>query len=173
MKDERRNIRFGITNFAHSQSQATSLLHSPKKKSRLDPELVDADVVGRWKLALQKMLDEYDDEGDYAAFSGVACEPTRTPTKRAETNRTRSVPDEDPPSIPPVPDPMLEIPGELVLARTKNSMLYWPARLEAFVVAQKQKPKYEIVFLDHTRMVIPRDWFFTSEEPAFATCKVS
>jgi hypothetical protein len=173
MKGDHGNIRFGTTSFAFSQSQAASPLRSPKKKSRLDPEAVNAGMVGRWKLALQKMLDEYEDEGDDAAFSEVACEPTRALAKRAETNRAQSVSDQDLPAIPPVPDPMLEIPGELVLARTKRSMLYWPARLEAFVAAQKQKPKYEVVFLDRTRMVIPRDWFFTSEEGEFATCKVS
>lgn len=77
---------------------------------------------------------------------------------------------------PPPCDGLLTIPGELVLAREKkNGSLYWPAKLLEYIPptrATKKMGNYLVVYLDETQKAIPRDWFFTSSEDGFGSCRV-
>ncbi|KAF5369170.1 hypothetical protein D9615_009985 [Tricholomella constricta] len=76
---------------------------------------------------------------------------------------------------PPPPDELLQIPGELLLAQDRaTSAIYWPAQILEYVPPKKerQRPKYRVLFLDKVQRDIPREWFFTSEENEFATCKL-
>ncbi|KAG2350030.1 hypothetical protein BDR05DRAFT_1055574 [Suillus weaverae] len=75
---------------------------------------------------------------------------------------------------PPPPDPMLQIPGELVLAqalRTRSNK-YWPAQLIAYVPPTKPggKERYRAKFLDEQEYNLTRDKFWTSEEEGFVMC---
>jgi hypothetical protein len=76
---------------------------------------------------------------------------------------------------PPPADDSLEIPGELLFARDRqSSAIYWPAKILEYVPPRKrtQEPKYRLEFLDNTVLEIPRKLFFTSEDDGFTTCKV-
>lgn len=75
---------------------------------------------------------------------------------------------------PPPPDPMLQIPGELVLAqalRTRSNK-YWPAQLISYVPPTKPggKERYRAKFLDEQEYNLTRDKFWTSEEEGFVKC---
>lgn len=75
---------------------------------------------------------------------------------------------------PPPPDPMLQIPGELVLAqalRTRSNK-YWPAQLISYVPPTKPggKERYRAKFLDEQEYNLTRDKFWTSEEEGFVMC---
>lgn len=68
-------------------------------------------------------------------------------------------------------DLSLEIPGELVLARTKKGRkpLHWPARILAFV----ESGLYKVEFLDAEVHDLPRSMFYTMDQDEFGTCEVS
>ncbi|KAG1762634.1 hypothetical protein EDD22DRAFT_778104, partial [Suillus occidentalis] len=75
---------------------------------------------------------------------------------------------------PPPPDPMLQIPGELVLAqalRTRSNK-FWPAQLMSYVPPTKPggKERYRAKFLDEQEYNLTRDKFWTSEEEGFVKC---
>lgn len=77
---------------------------------------------------------------------------------------------------PPPADDGLDIPGERVLARDTNGATYWPARILAYVPPTSLKEKggkYEIEYLDGTKDLVTRGWFYTSDDDAFAICKAS
>jgi hypothetical protein len=179
MTDARGRIRFGEYTMAIQRLQALS--RSPRKKPRMEETDFGADAVDRWKEGVQKMLREYEDEGESDADPFPALNNNNNNTKPPTTKAARhaaptpAAPRAASPFVPAPPDPTLDIPGELVLAREKNgSTVYWPAKLEEYVCPQgpRQKPKYRVEFLDRSTMAIPRNWFYTSEEPEFATCKV-
>ncbi|KAI0780528.1 hypothetical protein BD413DRAFT_497786 [Trametes elegans] len=76
---------------------------------------------------------------------------------------------------PPGPDPLLDIPGELVLARdSKARMQYWPAKLLEYIPPQnpRHKPKYKTLFFDGTIKSIDPEWFWTTADIEFSTCKL-
>lgn len=190
MKDYKGKFRFNEFNFALVQSKA-SPTQSPRKKARLDRASEDPGILNRWKEALQKMKKDYDDDGDDAYAPDLFIlhpTPTKKGTKlerlSADSLSDDSLSDDslgddslsnDEPWVAPSPDPDLQIPGDVVLAREKlTSTLYWPAKLEAYIPPEKpsQKPRYQVVFLDTKQLQIPRSWFYTSDEPEFATCKV-
>ncbi|THU81503.1 hypothetical protein K435DRAFT_472040 [Dendrothele bispora CBS 962.96] len=81
----------------------------------------------------------------------------------------------------PAADDGLDIPGERVLCRDRESSLaaYWPARIQEFLVVEKRKGKrnvreglYKVLFLDGTSKDVPRDWFYADYQDEFATCLV-
>ncbi|PPQ99359.1 hypothetical protein CVT24_009224 [Panaeolus cyanescens] len=77
---------------------------------------------------------------------------------------------------PPPVDDDLSVPGELVLAREKNSQSadYWPAKLIAYVPPKRktEQPKYTTLWLDGTVKDIPRSWFYTMYQTEYGTCKL-
>lgn len=77
---------------------------------------------------------------------------------------------------PPPPDVLLEIPGELVLARVKkNELQYWPAKVLEYIPPKhaKDHSKYAVLFCDSTTAEIPRELFFVYDDDGFHSCKVS
>ncbi|KAI0053936.1 hypothetical protein FA95DRAFT_1551717 [Auriscalpium vulgare] len=77
--------------------------------------------------------------------------------------------------LPPPCDPFVDVPGEPVLALARKiSTEYWPARVEAYIPPRKPSgvARYRVRFLDDTTATIPRDMFFTADEPAFGTCRL-
>ncbi|KAJ7777723.1 hypothetical protein B0H14DRAFT_3508055 [Mycena olivaceomarginata] len=93
---------------------------------------------------------------------------------------SRQIP-EDEPSEPPTPelwtppdaDPTLEIPGEKILAREKNtSKVYWPAQIKEYIRPKgpSKPPLYEIEWMDTLRVKITRNLFYTFEKDGFRTC---
>ena len=75
----------------------------------------------------------------------------------------------------PSPNPLLEVPGELILAReSRTKTQYWPAKILAYVKPTKpsQKPKYKVVFFDSVIKQIEPDWFWTTTDDGFARCNV-
>ncbi|KAG8217939.1 hypothetical protein J3R82DRAFT_6106 [Butyriboletus roseoflavus] len=70
---------------------------------------------------------------------------------------------------PCLPDPTLQIPGELVLAMApRTGGAYWPGQILEHVPDRKEK--YKVKFLDDEQHVITRDRFWTSEEEGFVRC---
>ena len=75
----------------------------------------------------------------------------------------------------PSADPLLELPGELVLAKEgKLRTQYWPAKLLEFVKPKRphNKPKYKVLFFDGTIKHIDTDWFYTTTDDEFTKCTV-
>ena len=75
----------------------------------------------------------------------------------------------------PSPNPLLEIPGELILAReSKSKTQYWPAKILAYVKPTRpsQKPKYKVLFFDSIVKQIEPELFYTTTDDEFATCNV-
>ncbi|KAI8989818.1 hypothetical protein BD414DRAFT_485269 [Trametes punicea] len=75
----------------------------------------------------------------------------------------------------PSANPLLEIPGELILARDgKVNTQYWPAKILEYIKPQgpRQRPKYKVLFFDGTIMAIEPDMFWTTTDDGFATCKL-
>ncbi|TBU35579.1 hypothetical protein BD311DRAFT_860098 [Dichomitus squalens] len=75
----------------------------------------------------------------------------------------------------PSPNPLLEIPGELILAReSRAKRQYWPAKILAYVrpTRPSQKPKYKVVFFDGIVKQIEPDLFCTTTDDEFATCNM-
>ncbi|KAI0362547.1 hypothetical protein OH77DRAFT_1515775 [Trametes cingulata] len=75
----------------------------------------------------------------------------------------------------PSVNPLLDIPGELVLAKEgKARTQYWPAKLLDYVKPTRpsQRPKYKVLFFDGTILQIEPDWFWTTADDEFATCKL-
>ncbi|KAG1827471.1 uncharacterized protein BJ212DRAFT_1312558 [Suillus subaureus] len=152
---------------------------SPRKKTKKD-------TSERWEAAVKAMEDadglkrdgmpemisaytggtfssEEDDVEDLRSTKKAKISPRAEP--EAPTDRAWS---------PPPPDPMLQIPGELVLAqalRTRSNK-YWPAQLIAYVPPTKPggKERYRAKFLDEREYNLTRDRFWTSEEEGFVMC---
>ncbi|KDQ61241.1 hypothetical protein JAAARDRAFT_67601 [Jaapia argillacea MUCL 33604] len=79
---------------------------------------------------------------------------------------------------PPLPDPSLQIPGELLLAKGKKTATeYWPAKILRYVPPKGPNDRnkeglYELVYLSLEIKKVPRSFFYTSDEPEFGTCKM-
>lgn len=74
-------------------------------------------------------------------------------------------------------DEDLKLPGELVLGRTAHAVDidHWPAKLIAYIPPTKPRTlgKYSVLWLDGTESLIPRLWFYNTDQDEFAMCKVS
>lgn len=73
-------------------------------------------------------------------------------------------------------DEELKLPGELVLGRTAQSVDidHWPGKLIDYIPPTKPKTfgKYSVMWLDGTQGLIPRAWFYSTDQDEFASCKV-
>ncbi|CDO73653.1 hypothetical protein BN946_scf185014.g123 [Trametes cinnabarina] len=74
----------------------------------------------------------------------------------------------------PSANPLLEIPGELVLARDSKRQDHWPAKVLEYIKPQhsRQRPKYKVLFFDGTIMAIDPNMFWTTTDDEFATCRL-
>ncbi|KAI9065429.1 hypothetical protein FKP32DRAFT_1590609 [Trametes sanguinea] len=74
----------------------------------------------------------------------------------------------------PSANPLLEIPGELVLARDSKRQDHWPAKILEYIKPQhaRQRPKYRVLFFDGTVLAIDQDMFWTTTDDEFATCRL-
>ncbi|OSD08458.1 hypothetical protein PYCCODRAFT_1448687 [Trametes coccinea BRFM310] len=74
----------------------------------------------------------------------------------------------------PSANPLLEIPGELVLARDSKRQDHWPAKILEYIKPQhsRQRPKYKVLFFDGTILAIDPDMFWTTTDDEFATCRL-
>jgi hypothetical protein len=146
---------------------------SPKKRQKLDR----ADLEAKWTAALSEAIYNYEQSEEEMPspkfLHSVRNVPRHVPA-------SRQIP-EDEPSEPPTPelwtppdaDPTLEIPGEKILAREKNtSKVYWPAQIKEYIRPKgpSRPPLYEIEWMDTLRAKITRDLFYTFEEDGFGTC---
>ncbi|KZT23955.1 hypothetical protein NEOLEDRAFT_1179704 [Neolentinus lepideus HHB14362 ss-1] len=163
---------------------------SPQKKQKTDLET-------RWNRAVSQMIAEDAEDNDglvsvssLFTYAGAGTDDKSfnlgsakkvTTTMATSKSNMRSVPfdsESDAESArwsPPPPDSLLEIPGELVLAReSAKKTEYWPAKIMAYIPPPKKtvKPKYELLYLDSTVHQVTRDLFFTCEEPEFVACKL-
>src|ERR1700722_5170999 len=185
------NLRFDPTTFrlARTVDQVTE---SPRKRRKKgDPAQGTAAIELKWRASVSKMMDEHEKDNDGLPSVGLAYSddlygsarnvdswlPPKVASKVTKGKQTRASTPEPEPSdrwTPPPPDPTLDVPGELVLAREPKGTHYWPAMLEEYIPPLKptQKAKYKVRFLDESTYAVPRDTFFTSDEEGFATCKV-
>lgn len=144
---------------------ARPVLFSPKKRQKT----AGYDLLARWKQARKLMLmeDAQDNDGLPRFFMYDSDEDDSSMDVREDV--------EEDPWIPPLPNFEYDIPGELVLSKDKaNSTQYWPAKILEYVPPKhrKQKPRYKVLFFDHTVKDVTEDMFFTESHDAFGTCKV-
>lgn len=152
---------------------------SPRKKTKKD-------MRERWEAAVKAMENADGLKRDgmpemISAYTGGAfssedddMEDLRLTKKAKVSPRAEFEAPIDRPWSPPPPDPMLQIPGELILARAlrTRSNKYWPAQLMAYVPPTKPggKERYRAKFLDEREYNLTRDKFWTSDEEGFVTC---
>ncbi|KAJ4487862.1 hypothetical protein J3R30DRAFT_3279495 [Lentinula aciculospora] len=193
---------------SYSSHKNTSVFVSPKKKQkRVHISPVDAN----WQAAVREILRDKEDEDEglppiefalsaasrYASASAsqsTVTSPKRSAKIAGRQKRKGPCSDDNDEEIDlnatedivsdwdsPEPDEMLDIPGELVLARDRadRKISHWPAKVLAYVPSPKPKgksrrkdPKYRILFLDDTEQEVPRDWFYASHDPEFGTCEM-
>ncbi|KAI0647452.1 hypothetical protein C8Q79DRAFT_628337 [Trametes meyenii] len=189
-------IRFNETDYRPSRRRQSAQILSPQKKRKVG---LDA----AWRDARDQMVaaDEAENGGISSILGGLTTVgqrgPDPFPSPYAEASITKSKSkgkargtgkdsdvNEDLSDLDtsmqrawhaPSADPLLEIPGELVLAkegRTKTQ--YWPAKLLAYIKPQnpRQRPKYKVLFFDGTILRLEHDWFWTTTDDEFATCKL-
>ncbi|TFK46632.1 hypothetical protein OE88DRAFT_1687381 [Heliocybe sulcata] len=165
---------------------------SPHKKQKTE-------LQKRWSEAVSQMISEDAEDNDglvsvsslftYAGTSATdsfASNSTKTKASASTTtlkSKTRALPYDSDSDLdleldrwsPPPPDSLLEIPGELVLARESTKKTeYWPAKVMAYIPPPRPtvKPKYELLYLDSAVIQVTRDLFFTCEDPEFMSCKL-
>lgn len=175
------HIRFNDSNYRTPSRD--SVHSSPRKKPKLD-----LDAAWREARGLMAKADEDGDEALLATTSQYAdaCSVTQDKYKRNGKGKGKAISsDFDEWNLnwarperrwrAPSANPLLEIPGELVLAKEgKTRTQYWPAKLLSYVKPTKptQKPKYEVRYFDGTVKEIEPDWFWTTTDDEFATCNV-
>ncbi|KAG1728586.1 uncharacterized protein EDB91DRAFT_1060435 [Suillus paluster] len=152
---------------------------SPRKKAKTD-------ICERWEAAVKAMEDADGLKRDgmpemISAYTGGTfsseeedVDDLRSTKKVKVTPHAEFEVLTDRAWSPPPPDPMLQIPGELVLAqalRTRSNK-YWPAQLISYVPPTKPggKERYRAKFLDDREYNLTRDKFWTSEERGFVMC---
>ncbi|KAG2154081.1 hypothetical protein DEU56DRAFT_952149, partial [Suillus clintonianus] len=175
----------GEKRFSRATFQVSSLTTSessnpsPRKKTKTD-------IGERWEAAVKAMedADELKRDGMPEMISAYTGETFSSEEEEVDGLRsikkakaTPHVELEAPTErawSPPPPDPMLQIPGELVLAQAlrSRSNKYWPAQLMAYVPPTKPggKERYRAKFLDEEEYNLTRDKFWTSEEEGFVMC---
>lgn len=178
--------RFGRSTFRVTGHGLTS--SPPRKKLRQETSLED-----RWQTAVAAMenASALEQEGLPALLSSYArgnksfrddpeppAGPPHTPAaaKRSKSNgKPRSRPsaslkvDQPCDRTSCCPDPTLQIPGELVLARVPGSGVhYWPAKILSFCPGESER--YRVQFLDEKVHVVHRQRMWTWEEEGFVTC---
>ncbi|KAG2052815.1 hypothetical protein BDR06DRAFT_957186 [Suillus hirtellus] len=175
----------GEKRFSRATFQVSSLTttgssnSSPRKKTKTD-------MCERWEAAVKAMEDADGLKRDgmpemISAYTGgtFSSEEDDIDDLRS-TKKAKVLPSAEFETLmdrawsPPPPDPMLQIPGELVLAqalRTRSNK-YWPAQLIAYVPPTKPggKERYRAKFLDEQEYNLTRDKFWTSEEEGFVMC---
>lgn len=170
-------LRFNASNFIIAQPRLSrkGTHSSPKKKRKRD----NSNVREQWQAAVDEMMAEYDEENDGLPSVGLAFSVGGGGNKQKEKN---SVSDEEDKEVPGLNDDSESCPEEdqhldsLVFARdARSSLQYWPAKVEMYIPPEKkgQKPRFLVKYMDSTRRQIPRGWFYTFDDPGFATCQVS
>ncbi|KAF9644296.1 hypothetical protein BDM02DRAFT_3122124 [Thelephora ganbajun] len=173
-------MRFTSTNYTLTTDDSADLdFSAPAKRPRTD-------LDDRWKVATDEMIRTDAERNDgfvprlTSLQSGMAYERLKDPD---EVTTDDDLSDEEaaeihhPPTsfIDPGPDPMLNIPGERVLARVNNSRTeYWPAVITDYVpsTAPRRRGKYSIMFFDKVKKNVNRALFYTSLDDGFSTCKL-
>ncbi|KAJ3999164.1 hypothetical protein F5050DRAFT_1805302 [Lentinula boryana] len=194
--------RFGSTS---ARRKPMSVFGSPKKKQKHALSAANPN----WQAAVCEILRDKEDEDDglppiefalsaASRFASASASQGANSSKRhtrttgkpkwkerdSDDNETvdqnaseGNVSDWDPPEA----DEMLDIPGELVLARNRadRKIAHWPAKLLAYIPPLKPKgrsrqkePKYRVLWLDDTKQEVPRSWFYACHEPEFGTCEM-
>jgi hypothetical protein len=174
-------VRFNQHNYVQANSSSRTTTQnspSPKKKQYTD-------IFHRWSDAADAMIaaDADDNGGLSARLSGFSGIKPITITKPNVNLSSMSSLSDDEDEFDCVmdndfeADPMLKIPGELVLSReSKTRTEYWPAQVLEYIAPKqgyrKTKPRYRILFLDGKQKSAERSWFFASYQEGFQTCKV-
>ncbi|KAH9852727.1 hypothetical protein C2E23DRAFT_756315 [Lenzites betulinus] len=190
-------IRFSDADYRPSRRQ--SLLSSPRKKRKLDVDAAWRDA--RDLMIRENGGDPSGMQASGQSSNAVKRKPNPFPSldtnfakgkgkgkarrKDGDSDDSLSLSDEDdgPAELwkperlwrAPSANPLLELPGELVLAREGRARTqYWPAKLLDYIKpkSSRQRPRYRALFFDGTIVAIEPDWFWTTNDEEFATCKL-
>lgn len=200
LNDPSHRPRFGCPTFVTpSDFDSDDLNGSPRKKQKRDRGDLEERWSVAVAEMVQKKAEEEDGSDDLPEvgtleFKYILPSPTKSAKGTSKGNQRgkaprkgESVSEEEPdmdPGLeaiyvdrwsPPDADDTLTIPGELILAREgRRQTTYWPARILQYIPPKKwkQEPKYLVEYLDDTKLAIPRDIFYTTDEDQFATCLV-
>jgi hypothetical protein len=185
-------LRFSSTDFiSSSRSESSGNIHaSPKKKLKKD----NSSIIQKWQDATAEMMEAYEDDNDGLPDVGLMFSSTISQTIGSNARKmggkgrrkqstsisdtedfTEEIKDNDG-WTPEEHDDSIQVPGELVYAREKHgSTFYYPAQVIKYIPpsTMKQKPRYQVEFMDRSRKAIPRDRFFIADDDGFGTCPVS
>ncbi|THH31120.1 hypothetical protein EUX98_g3076 [Antrodiella citrinella] len=165
-------MRFNEHNYGGPSSTARSTLFSPKKKQKI----AHHDILSRWEDARRLMLkeDQRDQDGLPRFLSFYTPGESEPEDDLAMDLHPEAEPDEIP-FVPPPPNFEYDIPGELVLSKDKSkSTQFWPAKILEYVPPKnaKQKPRYKVLFFDHSIRDVTEDMFLSESQEGFGTCKL-
>jgi hypothetical protein len=144
--------------------------------SMVDDCMDEQDMIQRFIFASQAMKKFDEDEQDelpstlHEVMAHGPPSSSNFSHKRAKTDSSATLDSWHPPDA----DFDVEVPGELVLARTRARVLYYPARVREYIppATKHEDPLYEVEYLNEEVSKIPRRYFFTQLEDGFRTCKV-
>ncbi|EIN07124.1 hypothetical protein PUNSTDRAFT_135813 [Punctularia strigosozonata HHB-11173 SS5] len=159
------SIRFTASNY---QVRSRNDSGPGAGKSQIDMD--EADLDCRFHAALEAMKEEDELPSDIHGVMSHRSSATIWSPKKVKIDRY--TPEEL--WEPPEADIDLDIPGELVLARTNRRVPFYPARLKEYLPprTKDEEPRYVVEFMDMTSDTIPRKFFFTQLEDGFETCKL-
>ncbi|KAH8106947.1 hypothetical protein BXZ70DRAFT_262674 [Cristinia sonorae] len=166
-------LQFNENNYGGASIGTRTSLFSPRKRQRVG----DYDLHAQWEEARRLMLkeDARDNDGFPRFLSLMGREEGLFDSDPEEFTMELNQRVEEESWAPPPANFAYDIPGELILAKDKiSSTQYWPAKIIEYVPPkhQKQRPRYKVLFFDHTVKDIPEDMFFTETQEGFATCKL-
>ncbi|KAJ3552298.1 hypothetical protein NM688_g4221 [Phlebia brevispora] len=174
MRTRSRKMRFDERTYLHLTA-VEDFVKSPRKRQKTE----QAHLTERWKEARDLMLQAYEEENDgfpllLSHYKGDS--PARPLNGSAAVGTIEESEGEDGLENlwgDPGPNPMFEIPGELVLAREKPKYnQYWPAKIMRYVerTHPSDKEKYEVLYFDGIHKAIPRDMIISIYDEGFASC---
>lgn len=165
-------VRFGPETFTEAGFDSTTVAPSDS------PSKPVANLQSIWErgFADALALDEGDDD-DLPDAELVFSQPSSTPTPIPKAKAEAGKPElKDAEKIPAVwtPDPKLT-PGTLVLCReSKQSQMYWPARINEIRLPTKAGTlgKYNVTFCDGVVKNVMAEWMVREDQDAFITCRL-
>ncbi|KAI0822792.1 hypothetical protein BC628DRAFT_643693 [Trametes gibbosa] len=191
-------IRFSDADYRPSRRQ--SLLSSPRKKRKVDVDVAwqnardlmirenGGDPLGTYPSAQPSHARRRKPNPFPSLDTNFAKDKGKGKGRRrrrgGESDESLSLSDDDDPAETwkpertwraPSANPLLELPGELVLAREGRARTqYWPAKLLEYLKpkSSRQRPRYRALFFDGTIVAVEPDWFWTTTDEEFATCKL-
>ncbi|KAK7693919.1 hypothetical protein QCA50_003493 [Cerrena zonata] len=166
------SIRFHSGNYSTISNTAVTLF-SPRKRQKVSDETVHA----KWEAAFRAILEVdrvVNNDGFPRMVSYYLAQGSYDTSDEEQSLLDSPIAvDSDEDWTPPPPNPMYEIPGELILAKeSATKTQFWPAKILDYVppTDRLQKPKYRVLFFDGTIKNLRATLFYTEVDDGFKDC---